>query len=279
MDFQNELPIYEASLGHAFGCSVKGSSHELNQLPCQDAYSIWTGASSGNPYIILAVADGHGDKKHDLSQYGSFLAVKAAIDEMLSFCATFGLDDPAVFKKAFKSDFPRRLCRKWRGLVKEDAAERLKEEMDSDEQKIVSRYGTTLLVAFIMADSILMAQIGDGDILFVRNDSWIESIFDEDSGLIGSETYSLSSPDAHKLLQTAIIDRGDGGLLILATDGLSNAFADQNQFHVFSHSLLDRIKEYGMQAVSSSVPAWLNKYSHEGSGDDITLALNYIKQP
>ena len=59
----------------------------------------------------------------------------------------------------------------------------------------------------------------------------------------------------------------------MATDGLANAFADDVQFHTFARSLLDRIKEFGMQKVAASIPHWLNSFSEKGSGDDITLAL------
>lgn len=281
-----DIPVYAAKLGYACGSTIRGASHEADQSPCQDAYSIWTGSFAGKSSMILAVADGHGAEKHDRSQYGSFWAVKAAVDVLISLQASSG-DDVVSLTNNFKSNFPRLVARKWRELVKEDDEKRTGqlepkenklehlENTEEDLQKIYSRYGTTLLVAFIISDMVLAAKIGDGNILFVRSPDTTEDLFEERADIVGVETDSLSSSDAQLLFQT--VKKGDGGLLILSTDGLFNAFKDKDQFHLFSQSLLDRISEYGIKNVSSSIPDWLHKYSKEGSGDDITLVLAYVE--
>ena len=71
-----EVPVFgEATLGWAVACSRVGASHRRAGKPCQDAYALGTGSGAGAPYIAVAVADGHGDDRHDLSHFGSALAV------------------------------------------------------------------------------------------------------------------------------------------------------------------------------------------------------------
>lgn len=271
-----ELPIYDESLGWVFGCSRRGASHIRSETPCQDAYSIWSGSASGTPCLIVAVADGHGDKRHDLSQYGASLAVKAGVDELFSFYVHFGLEgSPSALKRNFKADFPRRVGGRWRNYVGEDAEVRLGLHLaDSPDENhtLFTRYGTTLLTALVTSDALLIGQIGDGDVLLVRSNESVDCPFQKDANLVGTETYSLSSREAHQLWQTATLERGDGGLLLMATDGLTNAF-DEAQFHIFARSLQDRINQFGMLKVAASIPHWLDSYSEKGSGDDITLTL------
>jgi serine/threonine protein phosphatase PrpC len=69
------------------------------------------------------------------------------------------------------------------------------------------------------------------------------------------------------------VEVDDGRLVLLATDGLANAFTDERQFHTFAGSLAARIREFGIGKVAAALPGWLDAYSEQGSGDDITLAL------
>jgi serine/threonine protein phosphatase PrpC len=146
-------------------------------------------------------------------------------------------------------------------------------------EQVFTRYGTTLLAALIVADTILLAQIGDGDLVLVRPGGTIESPLPRDPVLAGNETHSLSSTDAHLLWRTATIDREDGGVLLGATDGISDSFngSDSEEFSVFIHSLIDRIHTYGIEAVAAAMGGWLDRFSAIASGDDMTLVWACIK--
>jgi len=271
-------PTQSTDIGYAFGCSRTGASHIRINQPCQDAYSIWSGSIAASPLMIIAVADGHGDQRHDQSQYGATLAVKAATDELFDLFSHFGLEEATTaLKSNFKSDFPRLVERRWRNSVLQDAQVRLNLETDSvDEGSLYSRYGTTLLVALVMPNVVLIGQIGDGDVLFVRADGTVDRPFQRDISLVGTVTHSLSSQDA-LLWQTATREIEEDNVLMLSTDGLFNAFADEEQFQLHATSLSERISKYGVGAVYSKLPEWLDDYSIKGSGDDITLAVAYIR--
>ena len=269
----------ETSLGWAFGCSRTGASHIRGGRPCEDAYALWSGSSGAQPCIAFAVADGHGDPRHDLSRTGAALAVDAAINELVAFHRSYadGNTPRQQFRAGFKTDIPRRTTRRWRELVVHDAGRRTLPpapvQPAAGQDPTFTRYGTTLIASLVVNDSILVGQIGDGDLLLVRPDGSIDFPLPRDTVIAGNETRSLSSPDAHLLWRTATFDREKGGILLAATDGISDSFngAESEEFSVFIHSLVDRIRTYGMEAVAAAMGSWLDRYSVVASGDDMTL--------
>lgn len=268
----------DPSLGWAFGCSRTGASHIRSSRPCEDAFAIWSGASSAIPCIAIAIADGHGDPRHDQSRTGSSLAVRAAIDELTDFHRMHMHTIPQhILRSEFKSDFPRRVTRRWRESVQADALQReiaLTQAPGTGPDEYV-RYGSTLISALIVADTILIGQIGDGDVILVRPDGTVECPIPCETRLVGSETHSLSSRDAHLRWRTATLDRGAGGVLIAATDGISDSFdgSEGEEFLKFVKSLVARVNEFGIESVAGSMKGWLDRYSEMASGDDMTIVF------
>jgi len=278
MPIQEFLCTGEPNLGWAVGCSRTGASHIRQGRPCEDAFALWSGSAGAAPCIAIALADGHGDPRHDRSRTGSALAAYSAVEELISFHRMHLRDVPKhSIRAGFKSDFPRRVGRRWREAVNADAAQLASGtagQTDSPDM-VFTRYGSTLIAALVIADSILIGQIGDGDIVLVRPDGTLECPLPSDPTLLGSETRSLSSRDAHLLWRTATLDRGDGGVLIAATDGVSDSFDgnDGEEFYRFIQSLVARIKEYGIENVAGAMSEWLDRYSALASGDDMTLVF------
>jgi len=263
----------ETGLGWAFGCSRTGASHLRTGRPCEDAYALWSGSAGADPCIAVAVADGHGDPRHDRSRTGAALAVDAVTAELVAFHRSYAIGNipRRQFRASFKADFPRLATRRWRELVMQDTQRQ--DENAETADPVFSRYGTTLMAALVVSDSLLLAQIGDGDIVLVRPGGQIEFPLPHDTVLAGNETYSLSSADAHLLWRTTTVDRGDGGVLLCATDGISDSFAgaESEEFAVFVRSLADRIRTYGNEAVATAMSGWLDRFSVIASGDDMTL--------
>ena len=272
------------TVGWACGCSRRGASHYRNNQPCQDAFALWSGAIRGSPRLVAAVADGHGDARHDLSDVGAALAVQVAVSELCSFHVGHADPPDAQMRRDFKSDCPRIISRRWREAVRSDASERcptviapssapqeLATEL-ADESPLFRRYGTTLLTALLTPETLCVAQLGDGDIVWLRPDGECERPFPVELA-IGTETDSLCSPNAQVCWKTATLDRRAGGLLLLTTDGLPNSFADDTAFDQFVGSLRQRIHDHGFGGVADALPAWLDHYSDQGSGDDMTLVI------
>jgi len=275
----------DSGLGWAFGCSRTGSSHLRANRSCEDAYALWSGSAGAEPCIAIAVADGHGDPRHDRSRTGAALAVDVAISELVTLHRTYA--DQRIprkqFRAGFRTDFPRLVTRRWRDLVLQDADRLTKNEKASGSETIsdtiFSRYGTTLLVALVVSDTILVGQIGDGDLVLVRPGNRVEYPLPRDPAVAGNETYSLASPEAHLLWRTATLIRGEGGILLAATDGISDSFngSESEEFSTFVRSLADRIRTYGTEAVANAMGGWLDRYSAVASGDDMTMVWASIR--
>jgi hypothetical protein len=216
--------------------------------------------------------------RSDLSRIGAFLAVEAASEELQSFHRLHTENIPRSSLRAdFRADFPRRVTRRWRDLVEQDMRHRSGTPGAGEHTGIPDyfRYGTTLIGSLILSDAILIGQIGDGDIVLIRPDGTMECPIPRDPALVGMETRSLSARDAHLLLRTATLDRGDGGVLMAATDGVSDSFdgIEGEEFYTFIRSLAGRIRDYGVESVVGSMAGWLDRYSALASGDDMTLVF------
>jgi serine/threonine protein phosphatase PrpC len=236
----------------------------------------------GEPILVVAVADGHGGGKHDLSHCGAALAVQAAVSEVIASLPVPGGE--GVWRPVSGSgdeEFHNRVTARWKEYVMADAGQRpgLSPGIGNG-QDLISRYGTTLLIALIDGSECWLGQIGDGDILLIRPDGSIEAPIPMDEALLGTVTYSLSSRDSPGLWRTARFPVGKGGLLLMATDGLSDSFEDpESEFQVFAASLAERVAGFGIDRVGSALPAWLDGYSLNGSGDDMTLVLVSLNPP
>lgn len=266
------MPVGAAPLGWAIGCSRTGAAHQRQGRPCQDAYALWSGAVAGQTCLIAAVADGHGDARHDRSQCGAALAVQAAMDLVRAFALAHD-QAPALpaLTHDFKTHFPRRLGQRWRAAVCDVA--------QTEDPAIYTRYGTTLLVALAVADTLLVGQIGDGALLW-STETTCDVLLRPVPTLMGTETHSLCSNDATQLWQTAVWTRTSAGLVVLTTDGLTDALGeDVAALAPFARSLSQRLSEFGPMPVAAALPDWLDHYSAQGSGDDITLALLCLATP
>ncbi|MCP4698192.1 MAG: protein phosphatase 2C domain-containing protein [Gammaproteobacteria bacterium] len=270
------MSLYVTESGWALASKRRGASHIRKGTPCQDAYTTRYKTIGGKSCFALAVAGGHGAARHDLSQYGAELAVESAAAGLLAlFGDSYGEKRGAIsLEDNFKRNFPRRTEQLWREQVLKDAATRLSagppagtEEL----QKLLGRYGTTLLTALVLPEWLLFSQIGDGDILCLYPDGTIQRPLGDPPR---HAACSLSSPDVKKRWQTAVLPRRNGEMLLLASDGLRNAFADKAEFQTFTLNLMARIAESGASVIDPLLSEWLDNYSAQSGGDDITLVLH-----
>ena len=269
------------------GASVRGATHTRTKLPNQDAIA-WYAPAHREDCLILAISDGHGAPRYIRSHKGAKIAVKLALEILHEFAA----DQDAAAELATLPDhadgrLPRTLVRSWQSAVNHDiaahpftAAEQLlwEEQRGKGDADPMRAYGATLLAALITPNYLLFLQLGDGDILIVDSAGRVaRPPMPHDPRLIANQTTSLCGATAWQDMRAyfqAFTERPPA-LVMLATDGYSNSFADENGFTAAATDILEAIRTQGSHQTRIQLPGWLRATSKAGSGDDISVAIAY----
>jgi hypothetical protein len=265
--------------GHADGWQVvtateRGAAHRAAGIPNQDAVAALPLEPGG---MVAAVADGHGHRRHFRSARGARLAVSIACQAARDLAARpGGLPETA---DGLRQALVPGVVAEWRDAVQRDvAAEPFSATEDAvrrgDEASIP--YGTTLLVAIGMGQRLLLAQIGDGDIVGIRPDGTALLAVPGDPLLDGRRTTSLCSRWAGDSFRLAVVDLTATALLgaLLVTDGYGNAQVAQAWESVVTADLAGLIPARPRSWLAGQLPVWVAQCaSVDGSADDTTLAL------
>lgn len=257
-----------------FTAVVRGAAHERIGLPLQDA----AGYDDADGRLAVAVADGHGSRRHFRSGRGSELAVQAGI--RLADWPGLAAGQATGLLSAVRSELVPELAGRWRRAVGKDLAEY--PLTDAERQAILPGedvtvpYGSTLLLALATWPWLVLCQIGDGDIIAVDRAGSAVAPVPGDPLLDGRFTTSLCQPDAAGAFRVAVVDlnRSPLAALLLATDGFGNAQTAEPWQPAFGADLLRLAREHGPDWVGEQLPAWVARCaSAEGSGDDAAAAV------
>lgn len=262
-----------ASRWQAVTATERGAAHRAAGLPNQDAVEVRPLGGG----MVAAVADGHGHARHFRSARGARLAVSIACQAVGGLAARPG-GLPAAAGELRRLLVPD-IVRQWREAVHRDvAAEPFTGAEDAvrrgDDATIP--YGTTLLVAIGTGERLLLAQIGDGDIVCIRPDGTALRAVPGDPLLDGRHTTSLCSAGAGDSFRVAAVDLAGEDVLgaLLATDGYGNAQVAQVWESVVSAELAGPIMTRPLSWMASQLQAQASQCaSVDGSADDTTLAL------
>jgi hypothetical protein len=256
--------------------SVRGSSHVRDGRPNQDAVAtaLLTGAVPG---IVAAVADGHGGARYVRSGTGSRLAVDLACDVVTDWWVRRD-GGAASRREAMVDDLLPGLVRRWRDAVVDDVAQRpfTPEEAERageplEAEPLIS-YGATMLIAIASDKELLLAQLGDGDIVVVVSGRVLRPM-PGDSRLRGGETTSLCLPEAERDFRVATVPAAErADLVLLTSDGYGNSFADPQWHESAARDIRGLIDRHGLAHVAAALSSWLGE-SAEMGGDDVTMAL------
>jgi serine/threonine protein phosphatase PrpC len=227
------------------GASVRGAHHARTARPNQDAIA-WRGPTADEPWLVMAVADGHGAPRYLRSHRGAKLAVQFAVELASDFCALHANPgDLAALGDLAAEQLPRTLVRAWQDAVRQELQDK---PFTPDEEAAWQRhtgprsspvdpmraYGATVLAALLAPQYAMFLQLGDGDILIVDPGGDVSRPpLSTDPRLVANQTTSLCSPNAWKDVRIyfqPLLGRMPA-LIMLATDGYKNSFADEDGFH------------------------------------------------
>lgn len=265
---------------------VTGANHREKDKPCQDASLVDARFYKGHPYVLLAVADGHGADKYPRSEIGSHFAVHAASEaatRWIAFATDCQEQNPASWAENASSDFGARYARwlleSWRRQVHDHAVAFPLSDASGESQMAVTAYGTTIAVALFLHDHVFLGGIGDSSVHVVHKgvtNALSVMCFPEhsNSAVVGLGTDSLVSDFAEKRWQHRSLDLSSVRLLCLSTDGLADSLANVEDTLV---TLARNIDGRGLTWLSAQLPRFLEQLTTNGVGDDIAAVL-YVRQ-
>ena len=272
--------------------SERGASHAAVRSPNQDAVATERAGAEG---VVAAVADGHGHPRHLRSARGSKLAVAVGCqvaqemaDRLEAGTAIFAQPDPAATAAAIADELTRlteqflvpAVVSRWREAVHADVktdpftqAEQARRHSGDDP---TIAYGSTLLLCMVLHDWLILAQIGDGDVVGVLADGRAVQPVPADPQLDGLVTTSLCGSDPGADFRVASVDASQNQLraVLLATDGYGNAQVVEEWPQAFSEDLAWMLRDRDVNWLASQLPSWAARCaSPDGSADDTTVAL------
>lgn len=270
---------------YVFGRSIQGASHIRSGTECQDSYKR---VILEDGTAILSVADGHGSKTAPYSKTGSQIAVNVFCgllkklylnncENANQFLSFLNREGDTSISKAIDDEWKHRILERHRKL-KRDIPKL--DDGSEDREAVYKQYGSTLLGLLITENYVFAFQLGDGDILFSSADGIVKVI--EPERILGVETHSLCRKNSWEKAITVIrrIDLSERipALFSLSTDGYSNSYSSDSEFHCTIQEYLSMLEEHGVRAVADSLPEWLSETSAMGCGDDITLLVAYYNE-
>ena len=259
-----------------------GQSHIDNGTECQDCAQL---DLENKNYVMAAVADGHGSKKHFRSDRGSQFATEAAKDSIYEY-----MNDYERFVDAYQVDreylidrIVKMIITKWHEKISEDLDQNpiTQEEIDKyldgtfNSDKVSSVYGTTLLVGVMSEKCNFGFLIGDGSFVVIdkHGKAYIPI---EDTNSKANYTSSLSSSDSYNGFVTHFFDEMPFSIMV-STDGLVKSFANDSDFLDYNQAIAMELGKLDDDEKIIQMEERLIKLfeqrSRDGSEDDISISI------
>jgi serine/threonine protein phosphatase PrpC len=242
--------------------SMRGTSHEKQNLPCQDAFE-WQVAKK--EWFVAAVADGAGSAA--LADVGAKRAVRTAVDETIKTINN-GLRHRSLPQS---KDAWCLLLVKILQTTKDDVIATAKKE-----QRQPRELASTLILVVLGPNITIAAQIGDGASIQRKNED-IQILTRPASTEYVNETTFLVSPSAVETAQLVIEDASSNSIAVLS-DGLQTMaleYPNWNPFLPFFKPVFDFVeKRKDEKAATLELESFLKSDRvRNHSDDDITLLL------
>lgn len=239
--------------------SVRGSAHEINGLPCQDA----SDACVVGDVLICAMSDGAGSAK--LSDVGSKIIVE---ESLRLFGEYFGkVEAPEVVVRDIGPKQGEWLIESIRDRLARVAIERNEPEQE---------FAGTLLVAVITKNKSVFYQVGDG-LWCVGKSGILGAVTWPEQGEFASQTIFVTSSSALQSIQCVTVE-GPVDFIVGMTDGLERLTVDLQgrvPFPGFCNPLIAALrKAESVDDFSGKLVTFLSSPRVcERTDDDKTLAL------
>ena len=232
------------------GAAVRGRSHERADIPCQDAVG-WVTVDAGT---CLAIADGAGSRPR--SQHGSAEVVRSVLAYATDTLGTPEAKDPAGWMSAA---FAR---------ARDDL-----ETLAAAGGCAVDEFATTLAVALLTGEHLVVGQLGDG-IVVVCDGGTYRTVSPPPRHEYANETEFLTGVTALSALRLDRQDIPPVTEVVMSTDGMRfQVLEDLAAYTPYAPFFADVGHQARTDGVGDdAVRAFLSALSDQ-SGDDKSLVI------
>lgn len=263
------------------GC-VLGANHADKGLPCQDASLAAVHYYKGYPYLLLAVADGHGSASYTRSELGAHFAVRAAAETAARW-VLFAVDclknHPGDWLVNARNEFGQHFARNLRQSWENNVLDHLQDfplESAAPQTDPGKAYGTTVALALVFQGHVFAGAIGDSTVALVRQEAGLTTAVDllaaEKAEGLGLTTDSLASSDAVYKWKHQVLPLDEVRMVVAATDGFTDSLADP----VTTLLALQRDTEIkGFVWLEDRLQNFLARLTEQGVGDDIATVFYF----
>ncbi|MBI5652228.1 MAG: protein phosphatase 2C domain-containing protein [Chloroflexi bacterium] len=182
------------------GAAVPGTAHRARNLGCQDAFAYRVLPQGA---LVIAVADGAGSAERAAD------GARGAVEQARAFLETTLTDHAPADDAA------------WRALMRDAfrAARDALTQLGATAQLPVRAFATTLTCAILVADRLIVAQLGDGAVIAQTARGAYVLAATPQRGEYANEAYLLSMPGALDQIVVTLSDQPLDALAVM-TDGL-----------------------------------------------------------
>jgi len=290
-----------------FSVCVPGPKYAKKGWPCQD---FSCAREEGGLFAAAVVADGHGSGNCFRSQLGARFAVDAALEQLRAYCDedqdAGGTDREFALSENGIDNLKYDLWQSWRKKVREHwdgylaqygalsdeeprfaaVSKKYRLRYTSPDPDVVERYlyrayGTTMLLAVVVRDKLLLLQIGDGSCVVLLGDGEFLMPVPPDEENFLNVTVSLCDEQACQKFRHAVLDWDTGDpsaavAVFLSSDGVDDCFPIfENETYLYKlyAVILDNMIQYGFEDTLRELEtSLLPSMTGRGSQDDISLA-------
>jgi hypothetical protein len=226
----------------------------------------------------MAVADGHGNRRHWLSQVGSALACRQAETAVQAALARIPLTDQVGWHRLLRHALPDAIVQGWLAATAADWADR---EDTEGQTYSAEAYGCTLGLVLMAPRWWGHTGLGDWDLVRIDHAGTAALISEEAAdAAAGEATASLCLPQAQALFAersdlqalAAAENESTGLALVLSSDGVRKSCATDADFLQLCAQLC---------AISdpTELTQGLEQITRQGSGDDVSVAVGQWQAP
>jgi serine/threonine protein phosphatase PrpC len=260
------------------GASLCGPRHLRAGRGNEDALG-WRSFNGSDSELrtVAVVADGHGSEVCSRSDRGAALAVECgllAAEEVLTVLPEGAPDRARMMVQQVKT--------LWNAAVDADLQQRPLGPTQSELIAAASptgdpriAYGCTMLIAAVTATEVLLGQIGDGEIAALTQDGagWFPLGPNPQHQPGASD--SLCLPGAEQRARTASLDAQLPAMLMLMTDGCTNAYQSRDELLLVGADTVRLEEETGLRRANLALETWVASTA-ERTEDDATLVAVWL---